>query len=267
MIFSPSRRNFIRRGLAWSGLVLMVICFIWLQVLPAPEEPLLPGKPGLWREPAVALVIIDAGHGGQDSGAMHNGVLEKDLTLDVARRIEGLARAHGLRTMMTRPSDISVSLAARAAAANRENDCVFVSIHFDEGNRPVATGVQTFYAAHQQTGTALSSWLPFLQPALPQAVNFESQSLAAAVQAALVTRTHAFDRGTRAEQFFVVANVRHPAVLVEAGFLSNNEDLARLATEGYRQELATGITEGVLRYRDALNQRASLLTLGTAPPE
>ena len=146
MSFSPERRSSSQRVLAWSGLLLMAICLAWLQLVPGPEKPAVTDRPGSPQKPSVGLVIIDAGHGGQDSGAMHNGVLEKDLTLDVARRVEGFARVHGFRTMLTRPSDIWVSLAARAEAANRENDCVFVSIHFDEGSRAVATGVQTFYA-------------------------------------------------------------------------------------------------------------------------
>ena len=58
------------------------------------------------------------------------------------------------------------------------------------------------------------------------------------------------NRGTRAEQFYVIANVRHPAVLVEGGFLSNNDDVAKLTREDYRQQLATAISEGVMRYRD-----------------
>lgn len=263
MRFSPERRSSIRRALAWSGLFLMVICLAWLQIVPAPERRAATGRQRVPQKPPVALVIIDAGHGGPDSGTMRGGLLEKDLTLDVARRIEGLARAHGLRTMLTRPSDIWVSLAARAAAANRENDCVFVSIHFDEGSRAVATGIQTFYAARQVPKTIVPSWLPFLQPALAEPADQQSQSLAGFVQEALVTRTHAFDRGTRAEQFFVVVNVRHPAVLVEAGFLSNNDEIAKLATENYRQELAAAITEGIVRYRDIASQRI----LGTTMPE
>ena len=93
---------------------------------------------------------------------MHNGVLEKDLTLDVARRVEGFARVHGFRTMLTRPSDIWVSLAARADTANRQNDCVFVSIHFDEGSRAVASGVQTYYATRPQPTSTIPSWLSLL---------------------------------------------------------------------------------------------------------
>jgi len=245
----------------------MVICFAWLQIVPGPERLAETGRQGLPQKPLVALVIIDAGHGGQDSGAMRNGILEKDLTLDVARRIEGLARVHGLRTMLTRASDTWVSLAARVETANRENDCVFISIHFDEGHRALATGVQTFYATRQAPKSMAPSWLPFLQPVLPPPVNFESQSLAGFVQEALVAHTHAVNRGTRAEQFFVVANVRHPAVLVEGGFLSNNDDLAKLVREDYRQNLAAAVTEGIVRYRDTLNQRERALHLGTVTPE
>jgi N-acetylmuramoyl-L-alanine amidase len=68
------------------------------------------------------------------------------------------------------------------------------------------------------------------------------------VQDALVKKTQAFNRGTKAEQFYVVANVRHPAVLVEGGFLSNNEDVGKLTTEAYREQLAAAIADGILRY-------------------
>lgn len=199
---------------------------------------------------------------------MRNGILEKDLTLDVARRVEGLSRAHGFRTMLTRPNDTWTSLAERAAMANRENNCVFVSIHFDEGSRAAATGVQTFYAERSAPKVMMPSLFSFLQPIVPQAPpNFESQSLAGFVQEGLVARTHAFNRGTRAERFYVVSNVRHPAVLVEGGFFSNNDDLSRLTTEDYRQELAAGITEGLVHYRDVINARASILARNAVPAE
>src|SRR6476620_5082173 len=90
-----------------------------------------------------AVVVLDPGHGGQDSGAMCGGVLEKDLTLDVARRIDRLLEAEGIATAMTRLGYTYVSLAYRAAFANRVRDCIFVSIHFNEDNRPVSTGVET----------------------------------------------------------------------------------------------------------------------------
>jgi N-acetylmuramoyl-L-alanine amidase len=88
------------------------------------------------------------------------------------------------------------------------------------------------------------SWLPFLQPADSSSLTAESQSLAASLQSALVERTSAANRGTKSEQFYVIANVRHPAVLVEAGFMTNKADANKLATAEYRQQLAAAISEG-----------------------
>jgi len=196
---------------------------------------------------------------------MCGGVLEKDLTLDVAHRVDRLLAAEGIATVMTRLGDTYVSLAERAAFANRVSDCIFISIHFNEDNRPVSTGVETYYAAHQITpGSFMTSWLPFLWRALSESPNLESQSLAGFIQEALVARTQALDRGTKAKQFFVIANVTSPAVLVEGGFLTNKEDNSRLASQDYREQLAAAISDGILRYRGALKQRQSTVAV-TAP--
>ncbi len=196
---------------------------------------------------------------------MCSGVLEKDLTLDVAHRVDRLLEAEGIATVMTRLGDTYVSLAERAAFANRVSDCIFISIHFNEDNQPVSTGVETYYAAHQITpGSFMTSWLPFLWRALSESPNLESQSLAGFIQEALVARTRALDRGTKAKQFFVIANVTSPAVLVEGGFLTNKEDSSRLTSEDYREQLAAAISDGILRYRDALKQRQSAVAV-TAP--
>src|SRR5262249_23914054 len=152
---------------ALSGLLLMVASFIWMQLRQAE-------RPGTSTEPKTTsaaspftVVVLDPGHGGQDSGAMCGGLLEKDLTLDVARRIDRLLDSEGVATLMTRVGDTYVSLADRAAFANRVRNCIFVSIHFNEDNQPVASGVETYYAAHQITaGSILASWLPFLWPSL-----------------------------------------------------------------------------------------------------
>src|SRR5207248_3399770 len=250
-----------RNLLALCGLLLMVASFVWLQLHQA-ERSVGKIESRTAKSPAVskpfAVVVLDPGHGGQDSGAMCGGVLEKDLTLDVARRIDRLLEAEGIATAMTRLGDTYVSLADRAAFANRVRDCIFVSIHFNEDNRPVSTGVETYYAAHQLTpGSFVTSWLPFLWQALSESPNLESQSLAGFIQEALVARTRALDRGTKAKQFFVIANVTSPAVLVEGGFLTNKEDSSRLTSEDYREQLAAAISDGILRYRDALKQRQS----------
>lgn len=258
---SSRRTNWV----AWVGVALITASVIWFEFLPRRDR-----LPESDRRPAIAdgpirRVIIDAGHGGQDSGAIQHGVLEKDLTLDVAKKLDRLVRAQGLETILTRAGDETVSLASRAAVANRERDSIFVSIHFDEGGRAAATGVQTFYAARQVAAeNGISSWFPFWQRVSSEPTNLESQSLAGFVQQAMVARTQAFDRGTRAQQFYVVANVRHPAVLVEGGFLSNAADIAKLQSDEYRQQLAMAISEGILRYREVAGQRRQ--TLAVAEP-
>jgi len=244
----------------------MIASFIWMQRMPGQQQPVKPqtAHPPPTPKPFV-VVVLDPGHGGQDSGAICGGVLEKDLTLDVARRIERLLEAYGIATVMTRVGDSYVSLADRAALANRVRDSILISIHFNEDNRPVSTGVETYYAAHQITGGSfVASWLPFLWRALSQSPNFESQSLASFIQEALVARTRALNRGTKARQFFVIANVTCPAVLVEGGFLTNKEDISKLASEDYRGEIAAAVSDGILRYRHALKQRQS--TIAAADP-
>lgn len=237
--------------MAWIGLVLLIVSAIWWQML-LPPPPSNEGDPVLVAPGGpIRRVIIDAGHGGDDSGAMHGGLREKDLTLDVARRLEQAMWARGLETILTRTGDETVSLMSRAAIANEERDCVFVSIHFDEGSRVAASGVQTFYAANQTPKMPLATTLlPFLQRTVSDSNNLESQSLAGFIQEALVVRTQALNRGTRAEQFYVIANVRHPAVLVEGGFLTNTEDIIKLTSDEYRQQLAVAISDGIMRYRE-----------------
>ena len=208
-----------------------------------------------------AVVVLDPGHGGQDSGAMCGELLEKDLTLDVARRIDRLLDSEGIATLMTRLGDTYVSLADRAAFANRIRNCIFVSIHFNE-DKPVASGVETYYASHQiAIGSSLPSWLPFLWRPLSESPNPESQRLAGFIQEALVARTRAIDRGTQPGQFFVIANVTSPAALIEGGFLTNKEDISKLASEDYRDQIAAAVADGILHYRDATSQRKPTLAV------
>src|SRR5882724_9653537 len=218
-------RQATRTILAFLGACLMIASFVWMQRTPRPES----AKRSTTAQPPptprpFAVVVLDPGHGGQDSGAMCGGVLEKDLTLDVAHRVDRLLEAEGIATAMTRLGDTYVSLTDRAAFANRVSDCIFISIHFNEDNRPVSSGVETYYAAHQLTpGSFVTSWLPSLLRALPESPNVESQSLAGFIQEALVARTQALDRGIKAKQFFVIENVTSLAVLIEGGFLTNKE--------------------------------------------
>lgn len=249
---------------AWMGLLLMLASFVWWQILSTPRPATSTRRAGA---PApFTLVVIDPGHGGQDSGAMCGAIYEKDLTLDVAQRVDRLLQAQGLATLMTRVGDSYVSLQDRVAVTNRARDCIFVSIHFNESKKPVG-GVETYYA-ESQTAPAprLVSWIPFFQGPAAESPTLASQSLARFIQEALIARTQAPDRGTKAEQFFVIANVSAPAVLVEGGFL-NKEDIAKLENNDYRDQMAAAISEGILRYRDVLKERQLTLAVSDPRPE
>ncbi|HEU0275267.1 MAG TPA: N-acetylmuramoyl-L-alanine amidase [Candidatus Udaeobacter sp.] len=255
----------LRNILALSGLLLMTASFVWMQL--RQTERTRPASAPKTAQPAatsssLGVVILDPGHGGQDSGAMCGGVLEKDLTLDVARRVDRLLDSQGVATLMTRLGDTYVSLADRAALANRIKNCIFVSIHFNEDNKPVASGVETYYAPHQiSAGSSVASWLPFLWKPLSDVPNPESQRLAGFVQEALVARTRAIDRGTQPGQFFVIANVSSPAVLIEGGFLTNKEDISKLTSQDYRDQIAAALADGILRYRDAASGHKATLAV------
>jgi len=247
---------------AWLGLALMVASFIGWQFLATPRQAISSGRTSA---PApFTLVVLDPGHGGQDSGAICGAIYEKDLTLDIAQRVDRLLQAQGLATLMTRVGDSYVSLQDRAAVTNRARDCIFVSIHFNEGKK-VVSGVETYYAEHQTApAPRLVSWIPFFQGPTAESPTLASQSLARFIQEAMIARTKEPDRGTKAEQFFVIANVDVPAVLLEAGFLSSKEDIAKLESNDYRDQMAAAISEGILRYRDVLKERQ--LTLAVTDP-
>lgn len=239
-----------RRLLPWIGLCLLALSFLCFVLLTPPIQPIAeprqPAPPGKER----LVVVLDPGHGGKDSGAMCGGVMEKDLTLDVARRAELLLRAAGYETVLTRDADRYLTLAERADVANDEKHSLFVSIHFNDGERAAASGVETYFAARQATAApGLLGWLGFFKAAPPQPVGALSESLARFLQASLVAHTGAVDRGTKTAQFYVIRNVRHPAALVEGGFITNPADVTKLTTEKYRQEIAAAISDGIHRYR------------------
>lgn len=253
-----------RSILAWIGLLLMIASFAWLQLISRNESTTNVPPPN--PEGPFTFVVIDPGHGGQDSGAMCGSILEKDLTLDVAQRVARLVQTQGLTGVLTRYGDEYVSLANRVAIANRERACVFVSIHFNDTKKTATSGIETYYAARQETNSPLiASWLPFLQHAALELPNVESQRLADFIQEALVGSTQAVNRGTKTEQFFVLANVHHPAAMVEGGFLTNKKDMNKLTVDTYREQIAAAIADGIARYRDVISHRQPTPT-GT-PPE
>ncbi len=252
-----------RRLLPWAGLLLFGGC-LWA---------LLSG--GSWRVPLAGLesangdtniaVVIDPGHGGADSGAVAQGVVEKDLNLDVGCRVAQILETHGLKVKLTRADDHFVPLEARVALANALPGAVFVSIHFNDANGEGhavsrASGIETYYSGAKQLAPAADlRWAlfggpkPAANPASVAAVQ-AGMMLAGCIQRALISGTAATDRGIKEAGYFVTRRVRGPAVLVEGGFVSHPQEAQLLLEPAYRQKIANSIAGGILRY------------LQTAPP-
>lgn len=173
----------------------------------------------------ITTVVIDAGHGGKDKGAFWGGVRESHLTLQVAQRTEALLKRRGMRTVMTRRSDVFVSLPSRVATANRQKNAVFVSIHFNACTDSRFRGVETFY------------WGP------------TGKSFATQVQKRLVQQTKTLNRGVKRKGYRVLLQTRCPAILVECGFISHPGERARCRTAAYQQAVAQAICDGVMAAR------------------
>ncbi len=171
-------------------------------------------------------VVVDAGHGGRDSGASRRyGPPEKVVTLDVAQRLDRKLRESQFRTVMTRSSDVFVPLDERVAIGNRQKNSVFVSVHFNDSSRRAIRGFETYYSS------------PY------------ARSLAERIQRKLLTMKGASNRGVRMARFRVLRNAVYPSVLVECGFLSNRGDGGRAASSSYREILADKISEAIVEER------------------
>jgi len=170
-------------------------------------------------------VVIDPGHGGHDKGGQWGQVYEKHLALDTATRLEGYLKQRGIRTVMTRRSDYFVTLPGRVAIANRFRNAIFVSVHYNYTWKPDASGLETYY------------------------YNGNSAGLAQCVHNGMLSRVRAVNRGVKSARYYVIRNTQIPAILVECGFVSNAGERSRMKNAWYRDGLARGIADGILRYR------------------
>jgi N-acetylmuramoyl-L-alanine amidase len=171
---------------------------------------------------SATTVVIDAGHGGHDRGGIPGQrVAEKDMTLDVAQRLKRVLAASGYRVVMTRDSDVFVSLGGRVAIANSYPNSLFVCIHFNSANRMGAGGIETYFYSR------------------------DSLPLASAVHYFVAGGAPSSNRGVRRRGYYVLRKTNIPAVLVECGFLTNPTEAAYAQTASYRQKLAEEIAAGV----------------------
>lgn len=210
----------------------------------------------------VRTVIIDPGHGGHDCGARRYNLLEKDLNLAVAKRLKAFLQKSGLQVVMTRETDVFLTLQQRVQIANRYKDAVFISIHFNSG-RPSACGLETFTLAPAGTSSAMSRYVRKGSLA-GNAHDSANIALAAAVQGRMISfapekiRTKMDDRGIKRARFSVLCTINHPAILVECGFVSNAAESQLIKTDRYHQFVAGAIAEGVTAYRRALNKPGTI---------
>lgn len=192
------------------------------------------------------VVIIDAGHGGEDSGALGSGgVYEKDLNLAIATELEQMLHAAGVRTRLTRDTDILLydrssdylghkkqqDMAARLAIAQEYEDAIFISIHMNHFSQSKYRGLQVYYSPNSPL----------------------SEQLASNIQSAVAANLQPDNRRKikRSESgIYLLERIAHPCVLIECGFLSNPEECALLATQEYRSRLCMTLCASVLSYID-----------------
>ncbi len=172
-----------------------------------------------------STVVLDAGHGGHDGGAARNGLVEKKLCLDVAKRVEAGLKARGIKTAMTRRTDTFVELAHRARLANRVPGSIFVSIHFNGSRQSLISGGEVYYRSAR------------------------GKTLAASISRSMKARVAGGMRGIFHGNYKVLRDTRATAVLVECGYISNKREAARCATPAHRQKLADAIVSGILATR------------------
>ena len=177
-------------------------------------------------ENSFSTVVIDPGHGGSDPGGIPGQIVpEKTVALDTALRVQKLLQRAGLRTVMTRSTDIFVPLSVRSTIADAERDAIFVSIHYNASPRSSAHGIETY------------------------SENNRGAVLAARIQQEIIDRVSTENRGTRSAEYYVLRKCRLPAVLVECGFLTNPTEAQLALTTAYREQIAEQIAAGIIEQR------------------
>ena len=222
----------------------------------------------------VQTVFIDAGHGGRDPGTAHNNVIERAVTLDVAKTLGRLLSANGVDVVFSRSRDKFVGLSERTARANAARADLFISIHVNANTDARVNGLETYYldlartpqaakvAALENAGSdrRLGDMQNMLADVMLNARIGESRRLAGDIQQKALSRLKKRNFATRSNgvksaPFHVLIGAQMPAILVELGYCTNVDEAARLADAKYRYALAEGLAEGILAYRNRLLQR------------
>jgi N-acetylmuramoyl-L-alanine amidase len=229
------------------------------------------------------MIVLDAGHGGHDSGALGpTGLMEKDLVLDVTRRVAKLVDEKlGIKVRLTRDADHFVTLRDRTSYANRERADLFVSIHANAHRQSATDGVETYFLSSEATDSAARQTAavengvvqleqqPSARPSghvdIVKAILWdlaqsefqaESSRLAEVVHDSMTQSLRISNRGVKQAGFYVLGGAAMPAILIEIGFVTNPREERRLKDSKYRDEIARAIFTGLAEYKRAWDQRA-----------
>lgn len=218
----------------------------------------------------VREIVIDAGHGGKDPGALgHKGIKEKNVVLDIALRVKRVLEQHGFKVRMTRQSDVFLTLQQRTEIASRGSTDVFVSIHANSNPNRSVQGLEVYYAPdlsdddkkeeqrrenlrlmaqHLEMKRSDSNLQKIVADMLYTYKQGQSHLLARKIAQSTSSFAEIKNRGIKEARFFVLRNTLIPAVLVETGYVTNSKEERLLTLKAHRQKLAHGIAHSILRY-------------------
>ena len=191
------------------------------QIIEKPKNPIEKIKTKFNKN---EIIIIDPGHGGPDVGATRNNVFEKDLNLDVSKKVYDLLTKAGYKVEMTRTNDTNPSLQERCDFSNERKAAVFVSIHTNASVNASPNGIETHF------------------------YHDNSIELSNIVHKHLINETKAVDRGTIKSMFYVINHTEVPSILVEMGYISNDKERAALQTKERQEKTAKAIANGIIEY-------------------
>ncbi|NYZ77386.1 N-acetylmuramoyl-L-alanine amidase [Candidatus Micrarchaeota archaeon] len=221
----------------------------------------------------IRTVILDPGHGGRDPGAIGKTLClrEKDLVIKISKRVKNILEEHGMRVIMTRADDTFIPLAGRVSMTNKSDADIFVSIHINAAKSRSMAGFECYYLSEATDDNALA-----LEAAENESVDAdtgtvaehskgldktlwdmtltenrrESVELASRICSAVGSSRTMTSRGIRSARFYVLKGSRIPAVLVEAGYISNRYEESKFNSPGYADKVADAVAQGILSYKN-----------------
>ncbi len=228
------------------------------------DESELPGNFSL------KTVVIDPGHGGHDAGASRNRVYEKDIVLDVSKKLANILKSRTkLNVVMTRSTDIFIPLPQRTSIANRypADSTLFICIHCNASRSKVGgRGTETYVfdleatdaearalASRENEGESMDLTM-ILSHCYHTGTEPYSLDIAKRVQRSLTTKLNLDNRGVRRAPFYVLAGTKMPAILIEIAYISNTEEREKLQSDSFRQKVAEALYDAIIEFQDAVNR-------------